>query len=158
MERSWKAKGGLERSWKVKVGLERSWKVKGGLERSWKVTGWVEKVLEGQRKEEKVLEGHRQIGKVLEGIRVGHKGPGRSKGAFGVPYLEGNPAALIRTVSKTPQALNCCTTILGSNLQRYGPVGPVGSWKGDKTQLKEPRAVYGEPQRSWRTFRVLEGR
>ena len=103
------------------------------MERSWKVIEWVRKVLEG----------HRKIGKVLEGHRMGLKGPGRSKGAFGVPYLEGNPAALIRTVSKTPQALNCCTTILGSNLQRYGPVGPVGSWKGDKTELKEPRVVYG---------------
>ena len=25
---------------------------------------------------------------------------------------------------------------------RSGPGGPFGSWKGDKTELKEPRAIY----------------
>lgn len=34
----------------------------------------------------------------------------------GAQYLDGYPAALIRIVSSTPQALSCCTVLLGSNL------------------------------------------
>ena len=36
---------------------------------------------------------------------------------------------------------------------RSGPGGPFGSWKGDKTELKEPRAIYegaGGPFGSWK--------
>lgn len=34
----------------------------------------------------------------------------------GVGHLDGNPAAEIRMVSRTPHALSCCTALLGSNL------------------------------------------
>lgn len=35
------------------------------------------------------------------------------------PHLDGYPAALIRIVSRTPQARSCCTARRESNLQRH---------------------------------------
>ncbi|TNN75014.1 hypothetical protein EYF80_014760 [Liparis tanakae] len=55
-------------------------------------------------------------------------------------YLDGNPAALMRIVSSTPQALSCCTVLRGSNLRRRGE-RPSASVRTDGTDRPPQNAA-----------------